>query len=339
MAKRRRSKKWVASLLVLVVVFTGIWFVIQLQPVVPTGKVNLEYVRFDDTTRLGRVLQELERRKLIKSSFAVRVLAFLEKRPTTVKAGTYNINAGMSAQQVLRQLQKPINIIIRFPETNWANRTAHLLAQYRIVDADEYMRLFHDPNAFANDVSFPLPATTLEGYLYPKKYAVAPLDGAQKIIKMQLKEFEKVVWNGPERPSNLQRTLTLASLVQLESGVDEDRAMIAGVIENRIKKKMPLQIDSTILYALQKWRRLTFKDYRAVKSPYNTYMVLGLPPGPICSPDEKDILAAMHPAKHNYLYYVALPNGHSLFAETYSQHLKNIGLRKAAIAVLKAKKQ
>ena len=127
----------------------------------------------------------------------------------------------------------------------------------------------------------------------------------------------------------------MASLVQLEAGTDSDRPMIAGVIENRIQKKMPLQIDATILYALQKWQRLTFKDYHSVKSPYNTYLVKGLPPGPICSPDEIDIEAAMHPAKHNFLFYVALPDGSSIYAATYKEHLKNIRIRKAALKALK----
>jgi UPF0755 protein len=241
----------------------------------------------------------------------------------------------MSAEEVLHQLRMPVTLLLRLPETNWANRTAHLLANYDVVDADDYMDLVNDPKQFADDVSFPLPKGSLEGYLYPKRYSLPPLYGAKRVIQQQLKEFEKNVWNGPDRPKDLKRTLTVASLVQLEAGVDDDRSMIAGVIENRLKKKMPLQIDSTILYALQKWRRLTFKDYHSVDSPYNTYTHKGLPPGPICSPDEKDIEAAIHPAKHNYLYYVALPNGKSIYAATYKDHLKNIALRKAALKELK----
>jgi len=197
------------------------------------------------------------------------------------------------------------------------------------------MALVRDPSQFAHDVSFPLPKDSLEGYLYPKKYDLPPLYGARRVILKQLKEFERNVWDARERPKNLTRTLIVASLVQLEAGRDDDRPMIAGVIENRLKKKMPLQIDATILYALQKWRRLSFKDYHGVKSPYNTYTTKGLPPGPICSPDAKDIQAAMHPAKHDYLYYVALPDGRSIYAATYHDHLKNIEIRKAALKAVK----
>jgi UPF0755 protein len=113
-------------------------------------------------------------------------------------------------------------------------------------------------------------------------------------------------------------------MVELEVAKDEERPIVAGVIENRLKRKMPLQIDATLLYGIGKWRRLTFKDYKEIKSPYNTYTHQGLPPGPICSPTVKSIEAALHPATHNYLYYVAMPEGYHLFAETYKEHLANI---------------
>ena len=336
MPKRRRSKGWFAPLLVLgLAAGFMFWLYSGTRPVANKGAGQKLTIRYETARKLPAVLNDLEKRGLIRNSQAARILALLERRPTTVPAGSYVVGSAMSAEEILRQLRKPVFLLLRLPETNWANRTAHLLANYQIADADEYMDLVRDPKGFADDVSFPLPADSLEGYLYPKRYELPPLIGARRVILQQLKEFERNVWNGTERPKDLKRTLILASLVQLEAGRDDDRAMIAGVIENRIKKKMPLQIDSTILYALQKWRRLSFKDYHGVVSPYNTYTHKGLPPGPICSPDEKDILAAMHPAKHNYLYYVALPNGQSIYAATYKEHLKNIALRKAALRVIR----
>ena len=339
MAKKRRAKKWLAPLvLVGLVVIAGLWFFDALGAPAGKGQGKKEFIRYENASRLSVVLRDLEKRGLLKNALATRLLAMLQHRPATVIAGSYSLSPSVSAQEILRQLAKPVNLILRLPETNWANRTAHLLANHDIVNADEYMRLVKDPKEFSKDVSFPLPKDSLEGYLYPKKYELPPLFGARRVIEMQLKEFERTVWDSSDRPKDMHRTLTLASLVQLEAGVDDDRPMIAGVIENRIKKKMPLQIDSSLLYGIQKWRRLTYKDYKTIDSPYNTYKYKGLPPGPICSPDAKDIEAAMHPAKHNYLYYVALPNGRSIYAATYKEHLKNIGLRKAAIAALKGAK-
>jgi UPF0755 protein len=123
----------------------------------------------------------------------------------------------------------------------------------------------------------------------------------------------------------------VASLVELEAGTDADRPKIAGVIYNRLKKGMPLQIDAGIMYALGKWKRLHFRDYREVKSPYNLYLHKGLPPSPICSPSLKSIQAALHPATHKYLYYVALPSGQSLFAQTPAEHAHNVKVRLAAL--------
>lgn len=313
----------------------AVWLYDALQPLAKRGEGQKFTVRYESPMRLPDILDDLEKRGVLRNSLATRILALLERRPSIVTAGSYSFGSAMNAEEILRQLRKPIFVLIHLPETYWASRTAILLQKHDIVDADEYMELVRNPGQFSDVVDFPLPKDSLEGYLYPKKYELPPLYGARRVIQEQLKEFERSVWNGPERPKNMKWILTLASLVQLEAGTDEDRAMIAGVIDNRIKKKMPLQIDSTILYALQKWRRLTFKDYRNVKSPYNTYTNKGLPPGPICSPDVKDIEAAMHPAKHNYLYYVALPNGHSIFAATYKDHLKNIAKRKAALKELK----
>ena len=336
MAKRRKGRKWIAPLLILAALGIAIgWLVNGIRPRVPKGAGHREYIRYENSQRLPSVLNDLEKRGFVRDALALRIWALLERRPTVVLAGTYTLSPAMNGEEILRQLRNPVFLTIRFPETNWANRTAHMLANYDIVDADDYMRLVRNPKEFQKDVSFPLPKDSLEGYLYPRKYDLPPLIGARRVIVKQLKEFEKDVWNAPERPKDLKRTLILASLVQLEAGKDIDRPMIAGVIENRLSKKMPLQIDATILYALQKWRRLNFKDYHGVKSPYNTYTVKGLPPGPICSPDRKDIEAAMHPAKHNYLYYVALPDGRSIYAATYKDHLKNIALRKAAMKELK----
>ena len=339
MAKKRKARKWTAPLVILgLVVVAGLWFLNALRAPVANGQGKKEFVRYENVTRLPVALRDLEKRGFLKNALAARLLATLQHRSTTVMSGTYSLSPSMSASEILRQLAKPVNLILRLPETNWANRTAHLLANHAIVNADEYMRLVKEPGEFAKDVSFPLPKDSLEGYLYPKKYELPPLFGARRVIQLQLKEFENRVWDSDDRPKDMHRTLTLASLVQLEAGVDDDRPMIAGVIENRIKKNMPLQIDSSLLYGIQKWRRLTYKDYKTIDSPYNTYKYKGLPPGPICSPDAKDIEAALHPAKHNYLYYVALPNGHSIYAATYKEHLKNIALRKAAIAALKGAK-
>jgi UPF0755 protein len=131
---------------------------------------------------------------------------------------------------------------------------------------------------------------------------------------------------------NLDRLLKVASLVQLEVARDEERAVVAGVIENRLSRGMRLQIDASINYGLQVWRPLLRREYQSVDSPYNLYRVDGLPPTPICSPSLASIAAARQPARHSYLYYVAMPDGETKFASNLDDHEANFRERKRRLA-------
>jgi UPF0755 protein len=332
---KRRIKGWVpAAAIALVAVGFGLWLKNGTSPMASGAKT---YIRYEHPLRLGFVLNDLEGRGIVRDHKAFQVYSWILRRPQSVAAGTYSLRPGMSAGEILRELTNPVRQYVRIPETNWARRTANLLQERDVVKADEYMALFNDPDQFRKDVSFPIDGRTLEGYLYPDTYDLPPLLGARAVILRQLKAFEKKVWT-PLHPANLYRVLTVASMVQMESGRNADGSRIAGVIENRLSKNMPLQIDATILYGLQKWRRLTFADYRNVNSPYNTYLHTGLPPGPICSPTVKNIEAALHPEKHDYLFYVAMPTGETLYSKTYPEHLKRIKQRRKAMQQIKAEK-
>lgn len=334
--KRRQSRRLALIAALAIVAVAAISYRAALQKM-PEGK--LVYIRYEKSERVGNVLSRLQNRGIIRSATALRIYAILHRHPSVVPAGTLGVHAGMTSDQVLTALEHPVVRKIRLPETNWARRSAHLLEKDSILDATDYMTLVHNPGSFQKDVHFPLPADSLEGYLYPDTYYIAPLVGARPVILKQLSAFEKKVWDHYGQPKDLQKLLTVASLVELEGGYNPDRKLIAGVIYNRLHKGMPLQIDASLLYGIQKWRKLTYADYREIDSPYNLYTHKGLPPGPICSPSERSIDAALTPAKHAYLYYVAMPNGHSLFAKTYPEHLKNIARRKAALKLLNERKQ
>jgi len=325
MAKRR--SRLLVPILAVVFAGAGLWVWNGIQPM-PKGASR--YIRYERPISLALALGDLHEKGVVKNVEALRIYAFLTRRSRSVPAGTFSVAPGMSGPELLTTLASPIRRDLRIPETNWANRTAHLLAKQDVLDADEYMRLVHDPARFQSEVSFPLQGASLEGYLYPDTYDLPPLIGARAVIDKQLKDFDRRVWKKLQ-PKDLQRTLTIASMVQMESGRVQDEPMIAGVIENRLKKGMPLQIDSTLLYGIQKWRRLTFADYRKIDSPYNTYTHKGLPPGPICSPTESCIEAALNPAHHDYLYYVALPTGETVFSKDYKEHRKKIQQRLKAL--------
>ncbi|HRK21103.1 MAG TPA: endolytic transglycosylase MltG [Fimbriimonadaceae bacterium] len=335
MPKRRRTGCWGA--IVILLVGAGVAYVAGARALSPLPSGPNRLIRLDPAGSLESVLQRLEREKLVRNAWATHLYARATRKAAPVKTGTYLLHAGMDSDELLAALGKPIRQMVRMPETNWARRSANLLEKANVCTAQEYMELFAKPQEFQDVVSFPLPKKgTLEGYLYPDTYDFPPLLGARGVIVRQLQNFEKKVLEGRDPPKNLRRALIVGSMVELEVARDAERPIVAGVIENRIKLGMPLQIDASLLYGIQKWRELTFADYRNIDSPYNVYRHKGLPPGPICSPTVKSIRAALNPANHNYLYYVALPEGKHLFSATYDEHLRNIGKRKAALAQIRS---
>jgi len=288
---------------------------------VPAGKPF--FVRYEKRTELEQIGIEMKSKGVIRNATAFRFYSIYRRFERSVLAGTYQVKPGMTADELYRALRRPISQMVRIPETNPSYRTARLLASKFVTEADAYEAAVDDPSRFQDAVSFPLPHDSLEGYLFPDTYDLPPLLGADGVIRRQLQAFERKALPLLTDPNKRRKILTIASMVELEAGVDSERPVIAGVIRNRLEKKMRLQIDATVLYGMREWRRLTYADYKSV-SPYNTYRIDGLPPGPICSPSLKSIQAALAPAKHEYLFYVAKPDLHHMFAKTYEEHLKNV---------------
>lgn len=334
MAKRRWIVLGIGAAIVAGTAAAVSWFRSELAPT-PAGSPF--YVRFEKPTPLRDALVEIEKKGAIKSATVFRWYSVMRKHTQSVRAGTYQFTPGSGADAVLAQFDKPIRWMVRVPEQNWALRTANLLEKKEILRADDYMALVRQPDAFRAKVSFPIEGETLEGYLFPDTYAMAPLMPAEELIGRQLAAFQKKVWEGLAKPANLHRILTIASIIELEVARDEERPIVAGVIENRLAKGMKLDMDATVCYARQKWGALTRHDLVSIVSPYNTYLNKGLPPGPICSPSIKSIKAAMAPSKHEFLYYVAMPDGHQLFSKTLPEQEHNIRLRKLALAQAKSK--
>lgn len=333
MAKRKGLKR-IVGLLVVTTFFGSGAYVVK-RGIEPMPKGPRFYVRYEKATPIKEVLDDLKTRGVVRDPDSFRLYGFFKRVPQVVGVGTYALEPGMGVATIFAELGKPVRQMVRIPSTNWAKRTANLLEKkYEVCKSDEYQSLVRQPDQFRNLFPFPLPTDSLEGYLFPDTYELPPLIGAKAVIERQLKAFQTKVWELPEHPADLHRTMIVASLVELEAGTDADRPMIAGIIENRLKRKMRLQIDATILYGMQEWRILTRRDYREQVNPYNTYLIDGLPPGPICSPSLASIQAAMHPAQHDFLYYVALPDGTSIYAKDYKAHLANIKRRRAAIAAL-----
>ncbi len=300
---------------------------LQLRPVYPAGQGF--YLRYEKYETLEKALAELERRKVIRDAEVLQWVARIKPGSRLVAPGSYYVYAGMPPLEALTALQTPTTAWLKMREGYWIRRNAERVGQTQLIDEEDYIRLANHAELFQGVVEAPIPRTgSLEGYLYPDQYPLGPQTGARQLIEAQLRAFEEKVWIPLGRPSasDLHRWVTVGSMVELEAGKDIERPIIAGVIENRARIGMHLHIDATVLYALQEWRSLRVVEYRSVKSPYNTYLHRGLPPGPIGSPSAASVLAAKNPKNHDYLFYVTTPfsDRRHIFARTYAEHLRNV---------------
>ncbi len=300
----------------------GGWLYLQ-NGIKPLAKGEPVTVRFDQGQGLGAVLEELEKKGVLRSAELARLALRIQGKSLTVGEGTYRFRPGMTLDEILMSLKRPVAQPVRLPEGWWIRRTARRLEEMGVCKAEEYIELANQPEKFAGVVDFPLPKESLEGYLFPDTYDLPPLLGARGTIVRQLKNFERRVW--PKvKGRDVHRLLTIASMVETEVKVDAERPLVAGLIEERLRRRMRLQIDATVLYALQEWKNLGPGVVNTVDHPYNTYRISGLPPGPIGSPGLKSIEAALKPTPTRKLFYVAKPDGTHFFSETYDQHLVNI---------------
>ncbi len=297
--------------------------------------------------RAQKVAEVLEQYGLIRSAFLFSSWLKIEGEGSRFQAGVYELTPGMTREQIVAKLNNGEIVAaatIRFtiPEGFTVQQIAARLAETADVNKDKFMGTAGQPSQWTgslwtkalpgdNSLRFPL-----EGYLFPETYEMKRGSTETDIINRMLSELDHKLDQLPEdwqstleeRGLTVHQLLTIASLVEREVVVDEERPIVSSVIQNRLKKKMPLQIDATIQYLLDKQKERLLEVDLQVDSPYNTYLNAGLPPGPIASPSLKSIEAALYPEQTDYFYYVTKKDGTNshLFAVTYKQHQKNIQL-------------
>jgi len=296
--------------------------------VTPAGSGGPRLVRIAPGQSVPEVASMLWQLGLIQDDRALVAAAYLTGKWRRIQAGRHELDPGMTPLEILDALCRGSRTAWRWlviPEGYTVEEVAAAVAQSELGDAAEFLRLAQQPSAF--QVEFPLPKGSLEGYLFPDTYRVDAGENERDIVAQMLRRFAQVVWDGllGREPTYRGRTLPdiliLASMVEEEARLEEERPIIAGVLLNRLQRGRRLECDATVQYALgdQRKSRLTHEDL-TVESDYNTYLNLGLPPGPICSPGEASIRAAMEPATVPYLYYVARADGSHIFSKTFAEH-------------------
>jgi len=216
---------------------------------------------------------------------------------------------------------------LTFPEGFTVDQMARRASRLPGVREDEFQRLAsREGKSF--EEPFALPAN-LEGYLFPDTYDFAPDAPAERVIQVMLNTFDEKVREplaadfaaAAARGYDLREIVIMASLIEREARIRKDQPLIAAVLYNRLRIGMPLQVDATVQYVIGHRERVLYKDLE-VDSPYNTYKVTGLPPGPICSPGVDAVRAALNPADAPYLYYTANPDGSHTFTTTLEHHVR-----------------
>lgn len=219
---------------------------------------------------------------------------------------------------------------VLFVEGLRRSEMAEILQEKTGIPAADYMKAT-DPSALGQRLAGTKKPTSLEGFLFPATYPVDPKKPVTDLVNYQLDTYaqrtEGISYAAAKR-KNLTKydVLIIASLVEREASTEKERRIIAGVIENRLRARMRLDIDATVQYAVGSWKAELTKDDLAIASPYNTRKYPGLPPGPICNPSEESIRAAANPVPSKYLYYVSKNDGTDLhyFSTDEAGHIANI---------------
>jgi UPF0755 protein len=294
-------------------------------PVIPTEEhPPSKVVDIPDGSTFQYVATLLEREGLIKSRFFFVLFGKSQSADRKIHAGEYELNPGMTPAEILAMLLNGQVVLhsLTIPEGLTIVQIAELASQDGLTDRAEFLRLAKD-RAFVESLG--IKAETLEGYLYPNTYKFPRAVKAREVLVTMVEQLRQVL--GPDLLARMQEikmtmheVLTLASVIEKETGSGGERSEISAVFHNRLKKHIPLQSDPTVIYGLPAFDGNLRKKDLSSPSPYNTYRVQGLPPGPIANPGFQAIRATLYPSNSSYLYFVSRNDGTHQFSATLIEH-------------------
>lgn len=295
----------------------GSWFV----PVAPPEPVLIEV---ENGSSLSQVAQRLEQQGVVRSATALKLLARLRNQSSAIHAGKYRFADAADPAEVLARLVSGDveQVSLTIPEGFNLQQISDRVAEQKFGDGKRFLQLCSDPQLIA---SLGISATSLEGYLFPETYRFTPGIDETDLIRMMVLQLlnrldKQLLGEAKSLGLNQHQLLTLASIIEKETGQTEEMPVISSVFHNRLKRKIPLQTDPTVIYGIEDFDGNLTRKHLTTESPYNTYLIRGLPPGPIASPGLAALQAAAHPIKTNFLYFVSRGDGHHVFSATLQEH-------------------
>jgi UPF0755 protein len=324
--KKKRSRFLIIFLVSIIIVIAGGAYITFWHPYTSHNE-KPKVVIIQKKTNLKEISELLFQNDVIANQTTFIIAAEVLGLDSKIFPGTYTFKNGLSNLEVLNIIsnsEQPSTVKITIREGLTLKQTAALLYNKYQMDSAKFLRLATD-EAFIHE-TLKLKVNQLEGYLYPDTYIFQAKPEEEELVKMMANEIKRIFSDSlldviHMKKMNMHEILTMASIVEGEARKEEERPIIAGVYYNRLKRHMPLEADPTVQYSITDGpRRLYYKDYKT-ESPYNTYLHTGLPPGPVNNPGERSIMAAINPAKHPYIYFVADGTGGHVFTKTFSEHV------------------
>ncbi|WP_308634688.1 endolytic transglycosylase MltG [Paenibacillus silvisoli] len=344
--RRGRITFWVITALLLLMAATaGSVYLYIWNGLRPASAGDAVQVELKKGTSPFSFAETLEEQGVIRNAFIFKYYLRYKDEGPRFQAGVYELTPGMDKDAIIAKLNAGETVkaeMMRFtiPEGFTVVQIAETLDKAGYADKASFLALADKDQIWSDaDAVKHIPKNKdlrhrLEGYMFPDTYELKMDSKPEDVIKRMIQELDHKLdslpdnWEESLAAHNIDfhGMLTVASLVEREVVVDAERPIVAGIIYNRLKKGMPLQIDATVQYLLDKQKERLLIDDLQVDSPYNTYKINGLPPGPIASPSLKSIEAALFPKDSDYYFYVTKKDGshEHLFAETLKEHNRNI---------------
>lgn len=339
MKKNNSNRRWVFLTVtaVLLPIFTH-YYVSLFTP--PGDDKTPVLVEFQPGISFYQIAKSLKEKGIIRSFEGFTMLARLKGSVKKTRAGEYEFNKAMRPLDILTRLEKGLvkKYPVTIPEGYNIRDIADLLGRKGLINRDRFIAKAAD-KGFLQTIG--IEAATAEGFLFPDTYQFFRGISEEMVITTMVSRFREVFTDDLARKAkegglSVMEVVTLASIVEKETGAAEERPRIAGVFMNRLKKKIPLQSDPTVIYGIKNFNgNLVRKDLAAV-TPFNTYLIKGLPAGPISSPGIDSLKAVIYPEKVDYLYFVSRNDGTHYFSRTLSEH--NRAVYQYQISALRGKK-
>ena len=322
----RLNRLFILTLVAAAGIFAALWF--QGSATAPGTGDEPVTVYIPRGAPFAQVSGILEQNGLVRSRLFFRALCYVYNAPRRIKAGEYEFTRAMTPAEILSKLidgdfkKRPVTV----PEGFTVRKIAARLAAEGLAEEGEFLRLARDREALSR---LNVPAASAEGFLFPDTYVFyRGLDAGAILERMAGRFREKVtpemIAKAESQGLTLLQWVTLASIVEKETGLKGEMPIVAAVFRNRLKKGMPLQSDPTVIYGIENFDGNLTRRHLERQNPYNTYLNRGLPPGPICSPGMDALEAVLNPAPVRYLYFVSRNDGSHHFSETLPEHSRAV---------------